>query len=321
MEDTKQPDLTAELVHLTRFDADIAKLRDDCQGVNARKDYEQARVTIRKLVTLRTTIEKTRKTLNEDALKYQRNVNMIAKRLIADVHGIEDPLQASKDAVDEERETARRAEAEAAQKVIEEAARLKAQAEQKDREDLIAARKAQQDAEAESLKAEAEQLRKEREAYEAEMRAHREEQARKLREEEIKQKAERDRLAEVNRKLEAERAEIAKQKQAIEDAQRLEEAKAREAENERIAKAQYEAEKAAMQKRVEEDKAKEAERLEALQPDRKKLADFAAKINAFYTKKPALKTEEAKEVLAMVCNDLGTIAHELEIRLEAWEGK
>lgn len=106
---------------LTRFnvsDATITEMQaflhlkvagiDDKEGL---EEVHGARMIVK---TTRVSIDKTRKELNEEALKWQRTVNGEAKRLVALLAPIEAHLQGEEDAVEAEKEQIKREAREAA---------------------------------------------------------------------------------------------------------------------------------------------------------------------------------------------------------------
>jgi hypothetical protein len=70
--------------------------------------YRDVKEAIAWCRTQRVAIEAKRKVLNEDALRWQRQVNAEAKRLTGSIEAIEDPLKAKKQAVDDEVERKRK---------------------------------------------------------------------------------------------------------------------------------------------------------------------------------------------------------------------
>ena len=82
----------------------LAKMREDFAHLTAdtSEGYEEVRKAIRVCVKARTGIDAARKSLNEEALKWQRTVNAEAKRITSEVEAIEEPLVKMKEAVDAE---------------------------------------------------------------------------------------------------------------------------------------------------------------------------------------------------------------------------
>jgi hypothetical protein len=87
----------------------IAKLRTECADLtpDTPKGYEEVRVAIGNLRTLRVSVEDRRKELKAGALDYGRKVDAEAKRLTEAIEAIETPLRDKKQAVDDEKARAR----------------------------------------------------------------------------------------------------------------------------------------------------------------------------------------------------------------------
>ena len=269
---------------------------DDTEGFKA---VHAARMVVR---TTRVDVEKKRKELKADALKFGRTVDSEAKRITALLAPIEEHLQSEEDRFLKEKE-----------RIKTEAARI-----EQDRLDAIKAEEearlqAERDAEAAKIKAEQdaenERLRVEREKLEAErlaMDAARKEMAEKARIAEEKLDAERQayeaeqkRLADIEQQkldtqrkaMEAEQEKIRAEKQRIADieAERVRKEDMEKAKAEAAEEAKREAEER-IAREAEEAKAKaeaerqlmEAARLreEALRPDKEKLLAVARAIAA-----------------------------------------
>ena len=88
----------------------LQQMRDEFAGLTAdtKEGYEEVRKAIRVCVKTRTGIDAARKSLNEEALSWQRKVNAEAKRLTGEVEKIEAPLVEMKAAVDAETERQRK---------------------------------------------------------------------------------------------------------------------------------------------------------------------------------------------------------------------
>lgn len=318
IENTNQP-----LVRYSVTDADIeaAKQRYASLEATTPQGYEAVRAAIRELVSTRTAIEKRRVQLKADALEWGRKVDGEAKRLTAMLLEIEEPLKAKKQAIDDEKERARREKEEAERRAIEEQLRLQREAEE-------ARLKAERDAEEARLKAERERLEAEKarlaeiqqkiERQQAEAKAKAEEEARIEREREeaarrererveaerqaeerrrweAEQKAERERLAKIEAEQKAERERIAAEQAKLE-AERRAVAEAKEAER----KAREEAER----------KAAEEARLAAIAPDAEKLKSLALQLRAIAA--PAMSTDEGRGVLDSAMKQLCRVADFLE---------
>jgi alkylated DNA nucleotide flippase Atl1 len=88
---------------IAQWKADFASL--DASTSEGYSDVKDAIGICRKT---RTSIEATRKSLNENALRWQRTVNAEAKRITALIEEVEEPLKAKKQAVDDEVERKRK---------------------------------------------------------------------------------------------------------------------------------------------------------------------------------------------------------------------
>lgn len=245
------------------------------------KEYEAVRLAIADHRTLRLDIEKRRKELVDGALKWQREVNAVAKEITATIEASEDRLKAIKDAEDEKKERAKREKAEAERKALEE--KIRAEREEKERQ-LAEAREA---------------IRLERERIEAENA----ERERILAEREAEFAKERERVEAERRKLDQERLRLER-----EEVERQAKARAEEE-----AKARAEAQKRHDDERAkaEAERAKiEADRIEALKPDREKLLAFAKRIRA--TKAPTCQTQEATALVVIVMKRVLEAAEYLE---------
>jgi len=294
--DAKIAEIRAKYAFL---DADTS---DDC--------YEECRKAIATTRTLRVEIEKQREQLKRPALDYGRRVDAEAKRLTLALKEIEQPLQASKDKVDEER------------------ARAKREAEQAERARIEAEQQKQRDAERARLRVEQEaaeaRLKAEREQFEAE-------QARALAEQErieAQQREERERIERIEALHRQEREQIEAEKRRLEeDRRRLEQAEAdrqaairAEAEaRERAERERQEAIERAERERVEAerrakeaaDRAKaEAERLEALKPDIELIRELASQLKVL--RMPSVTTTEGQRFVASVRDRLWEMGKECQ---------
>ena len=243
---------------------------------------------------VRTSIESRRKSLNADALAWQRTVNSTAKDLTAAVQEVEDHLKAERDKVDAEKERIKREKEEAAQKVLQDRVtslaavggdvsdllRLRTMSDEDFAAMLTAATEAFALAEI-ARKAEEKRLAEEAEKALAEATAQ-QEAAEAQRAAEAKAQAEADAAREAE--LEAQRAEIAKQQAELAELRKLQaEREAAEAAHLAAeAKAKRLAEEAAAEKAAEEErKAAEEARLKReaeLKPIREQLDAFASSI-------------------------------------------
>jgi hypothetical protein len=111
-----------QLIKFSVTDQAIAELKQKFTGLVVSfgdvKGYKALAAAISEIRGKRTEVEATRKELNEDALKHQRNVNAEAKRIIAALEEIEQPLKGMKEAYDTEVERVK------AEKLALEAARI-----------------------------------------------------------------------------------------------------------------------------------------------------------------------------------------------------
>lgn len=304
----------------------IAAERERCASLSADtpKGYEEVRKSIAKMRATRVAIEKRRKELKAGALEYGRKVDAAAKHLTGLVEEIEAPLQAKKDAVDEEKARAK-AEAEAAkQRAIEEQIRQEREAEEarlraerEAEEQRLAAEREAQRVEAERLAAERAKFEAEQAAAEAARRAEEERLARERAEAEAKLRAEREaeerRIAEERAKLEAEaraeRERIAAERAAAEreEAERQARIRAEQEARERAERERAEAEERRV--REAERKAELERRLAALRPDAEKLAAYASALHAVpipdvSAPEATATLDEAQELLQRVCDVL-----------------
>jgi|LSQX01.1.fsa_nt_gb hypothetical protein len=227
---------------------------DDADGF--RKVHE-ARMVVK---SKRVEVEKVRKALKEDALKYGRMVDAEAKRITALIAPIETHLKEQEDAYNAEKERIRNA------------ARLKAEAEARAKAEAEAARlRAEQEAESERLRVERKKIEAERAAIEAE-----------------------------RRKIEAEQRRIAEAEAAKRRAEEMERAQAEAAERakreteERIARQAAEAKAKADAEEAARIKA------EALKPDREKLLAVAQALKAMQIPSVSAAASEAAEKVRRV---------------------
>lgn len=275
----------------------------DVTAITDAKSYEVVRVAIGEHRSLRVLVEKERKTLVDGAVKWQRDVNTVAKEITAEIEASEDRLKAIKQAVDDAKENERKAKAEAEREAEEkrlreareaEEARLKALREETERQ--AAAIRAEREAFAKAKREAEEAQRVAKEAAEAQARA---EQAK------IDQKN-----AEERAKIEAEQAKLRAEKERL-DRLEFERAAREQAEVEAKAKAEAARVEAERLKAEAEERAKlEAERAEALKPDREKIAAFAKKIRAL--KPPTCQTSEGTKVIVLAMAKIGETAEYLE---------
>ena len=96
-----------QLIDYSITDAAIQELHANYDGMDATKDYEGVKKAIAACRKLRTSVEKKRKELVADAVKWQKAVNTEAKRVTGLIAEVEDPLKDSKQLVDDEKERLR----------------------------------------------------------------------------------------------------------------------------------------------------------------------------------------------------------------------
>jgi chromosome segregation ATPase len=271
--------------------------------------YEAVRKAIAECRQTRVGIEQRRKEYKQGALEYGKLVDAKAKEATALIESVENPLQAKKDAVDAEK------------------ARIKKQKDDEERAKVEAAIRAKREAEEAELRAkrEAEQKRldEERAAFAAE-KAKRDEEQRAIdeanrieRERLAKIQAEIDernrlesvRLAEQQRAIDAEREKVRLEKEAADRTEAIRVASIKAADDARL-KAEQDARDAEAKRVADAEKAEaEKKRLEALRPDREKLASFADWIAEIVG--PDVGTDDAKAVLAEAMKRLSYTALKL----------
>jgi hypothetical protein len=305
MSTATEPNIRTDLQRFSPSDVAIAAMRDqymplkiagveDAEGFKA---VHSARMVVREH---RVAVEKTRKELKADALEYGRKVDGEAKRLTAMLEPIEDHLTAEESAYNQAKE------------LIRNAAKIKAEAEEKARQEAEAARlKAEHDAEVARLKAESERLAAERAAMEAERQKIESAQAA----ERQRQRAEQEKIDAANRAIEAEKTRLAN----------LESARLRKIEEERIA-----AEAAAIAKadtearfaREAEEKAAAAEaaklraeaarlKAESLKPDVEKLAAVGLAVAAIEVPAVSLDAAGFAKRITSVLRDAAETIHQI----------
>lgn len=302
------------------------KVKDISDNVGIAAVHEARMVVKRKRID----IEKKRKELNEDAVAWQKTVNTEAKRLTALLTPIEDHLEQEESIVEREKER-KRQEAEAQRRetikyrlqslaeagyvcqVFEveymedlEFANFLAEkrAEKKARDDAAAAEATERARVAEQQRIEAERLateraeldkaRKEQEAAAAETKRIADEKLAAERAELERQRAEQ---SAAQAKIDAENKRIADAEAAAKRAAELEQAKrdaAEQAKRDAEAKAKQEADAAAAKAIADEA---ERQRVEALRPDKEKIAAFADAVQRIEL--PTLSKKSAKASTAI----------------------
>lgn len=291
------PDVATKLALFSPSDAAIDKLAKEylplvIDGLDDTAGYAKVHRARMDVKNKRVAVERVRKELKADALDYGRKVDAEAKRLTALLAPIEEHLLSEEKAVDDEKER------------IKNEARLKAEAEERARQEAQeAARKAAQEAEEARLKVEREaeekRLQAERERLDAERKAIETQQA----EERARQKAIQDELDEERRALEAE-----KQRLADIEAARLREIETKRREAEAADRARIETEQRIAREAAEAKAKAEAEeaaraREEALRPDREKLLSVAAAVNALIVPQVSLAAKASRDAIINILAD------------------
>lgn len=98
----EMPEADAKLAPITKVKTEIAKLRKEYAGltikdINDKEGFLKVSTARKSLKALRSGVENERKSLNEDALKWQRQVNGAAKEITAEILEMEEPLQTKED--------------------------------------------------------------------------------------------------------------------------------------------------------------------------------------------------------------------------------
>ena len=288
-----QTNITEALAAYSVTDAEIAAATEVAMAlkVNGIKDREGLRLVHSarmEIARKRVEVEKTRKELKADALKFGRAVDAEAKRLTALLLPAEEHLKAQEDAITEEKERIKR-ETEAKMRIILDgriaklaavgssipSAELESLTVDQFRSALAEAtalyQEGQRKAEEERLAREAaeREAQAKREAAEREAQAKREADEKVIAEERARLYVERQRLDTERERLAA--AEGERQRQAD-----VERAKAAAVEQARLHAEQFAAEKAERERRADEER----KRLEALRPCREKAEAYLAAIEA-----------------------------------------
>ena len=268
-------------------DAMLAEYREKFTGLSAdtKEGYEEVRKAIAVCRTTRTGVDKKRKELTEEAREWVDVANSEAKRLIAALEAIEEPLKAKKQAVDDERERVKaEAEAARARKINDRLLRFMNEA---------GATCSVQEAETWTDEQFESALTIARDAHQANLKAKQEAEAERQRIETEKQEA----FARQQQELQQQRAEIDRHKaeqQAELDRIREEQEAAKRAHEAELARMQAEQ---AEKDRVEREKI-EAERA-ALQAEKHRIeAEDLAKQEAVRQAEEAAKAEAEQKALA-----------------------
>lgn len=97
------PSVADTVISYKVADASIAELKEKYKGMTAEnpKEYKALTAAVGEVRTLRTSVEKRRKALKADALKYGKNVDSEAARITELLVEVEDPLKAVKKEYDD----------------------------------------------------------------------------------------------------------------------------------------------------------------------------------------------------------------------------
>jgi len=297
---------------------------EDKEGLAA---VHNARMTVK---NKRIEVEKCRKALKEDSLKFGRAVDMEAKRITALLEPIETYLESEEDKIArikaeikaEEERVAKAAE-EARLKALEEARLAEIEAQAKVERERLAAVEAEQaamkkrlDEVAKQQAAEQAKLLKERLAMEAE---------RKAFEDERRQAAAAERRAAELQKAKADAAEEAASAlaYAAEEARReAEEEKERalQAERDRVEAERLAAENARLEAEAAERERAEAERIAAEErPDKEKLLEFSKMLTELSY--PTVNSERGVKIVAMAHQRIDALAADIHKLVKQANGK
>lgn len=276
------PDLNQSLARFMLPDTAIAKMREEflpltIAGIDDKAGFKKVDQARKLVKGHRCDVEKTRKDLKAEALKFGQAVDAEAKRITAMLEPIEVHLETEQRRVTDELARIAREK--------EEAERLKAEEEARKLREAEEARiRAEHEAEEKRLAAEREKLETERR-----------EQAERDRVEREKIDAERRELDEQRRKLEAEKKRL-----ADEEAERLRIERVREdLERKRVADEQH----AAVQRELKEQQEREAAaKREAARPDIEKIR--ALKHDLLAIALPEVQSQEARAFIDELQDDL-----------------
>jgi colicin import membrane protein len=286
---------------------------EDKEGLAA---VHNARMTVK---NKRIEVEKCRKALKEDSLKFGRAVDMEAKRITALLEPIETYLESEEDKIArikaeikaEEERVAKAAE-EARLKALEEARLAEIEAQAKVERERLAAVEAEQaamkkrlDEVAKQQAAEQAKLLKERLAMEAE---------RKAFEDERRQAAAAERRAAELQKAKADAAEEAR-REAEEEKER-----ALQAERDRVEAERLAAENARLEAEAAERERAEAERIAAEErPDKEKLLEFSKMLTELSY--PTVNSERGVKIVAMAHQRIDALAADIHKLVKQANGK
>lgn len=324
--------INIELQKFNVTDAVIAAMSQEysnltISGIEDKDGYKKVHDARMIVSRKRIDVEKKRKELKEESLKFGRAVDAEAKRITAMLKPIEEHLIEEEEKINAEKERIKVEKQKALQLLIQKRSSQLYEYGATLREDLyffddnfllnVLDIQTFNDEDFEKVLNfckekffEHEAIKKEREEK---ARIEREEQQRAFREQMEAQEAERARLEAIKKeqeekenKIKAELAAIEEQKKEIQRQKDLEQAK-KEAAEKAIKEAKEKAEREAKEKIEAEKQAKiEAERQEALKPDKQKLADYADRI--INVVPPVVESEEANSVVLETMAALKNIA-------------
>lgn len=322
---------TTQIAEFNKTEGALKELRNkfavipDCETPEG---YEECRVGIRELVTLRTSLDKARLALNADDQARIKFRNAEAKRITGELVALEEPMKEAKATIDEAIERAKAEEREREEKRVKDieiaidqiteginchpgmdSTRItefldhtKEVNNTFDFMEFTEAAYLERDRVIEHIeKVLAERL--EYEQGQAIVKAQQEENDRIAKEQAEQQKA----IMEQQEKVEEERREAARvMKEARDKAQQIEDDAAEKVRQEAIAKAQEEENK---RREAEADARAEKElaRQEALRPEKDRLIDWAAKLR-FIDGPGDIKDEKLKDILSDALNDLNIVS-------------
>ena len=292
-------------------DTMLAEYRAKFTGLSAetKEGYEEVRKAIAVCRTTRTSVDKKRKELTEEARDWIDVANSEAKRLIAALEAIEEPLKAKKQAVDDERERVKaEAEAARARKINDRLLRYMNEAGQPcsvqeaetwTDDQFESALAIARDAHQANLKAEQE-AEAERQRIENERQ---EELARQQKEVTRQQQELEQQRAEIDRLRAAQQAELDRIRQEQDAAKRAHEAElariqAEQAEKDRVEREKIEAERAALQAEKDCIEAEEFAKQEAVR-QAEEAAKAEAEQKALAERAEQYRIEEQKRIEAL----------------------
>lgn len=276
------PDLTQSLARFMLPDTAIAKMREEflpltINGTEDKAGFKRVDAARKLVKGHRCDVEKTRKDLKAEALKFGQAVDSEAKRITALLEPIELHLETEQ------------------KRVTDELARI--QREKEEAERAKAEEEARKIREAEEAK-----IREAHEAEEKRLAAEREKLAAERREQEERDRVERE-------KIDAERREIEEARRKLADEQARVDAEKKRLADEEAARQLAEREREESERRRLADEAyaeKRAAEIEAARPDKATIGLLGSAILAL--RMPDTKTEKAQQFVASVMEELSSLA-------------